>query len=173
MGRDGPANPLERPGYRLEFDDEFADASLDEDSWIPTTCHSGHPGARRPPTSASWMATSSCESTRITYTPTYGYFELSAKATLTPGNHFALWMIGYEDEPARSSEICICEVFGKHGGPTSAKIGFGVHPFGDPRIVDDSRVSQTMCDRLCAGVSVHADRSRLRCPVGPRSDNAR
>jgi hypothetical protein len=35
MDRDVHANPLERPGYRLEFHDEFADSSLDEGKWIP------------------------------------------------------------------------------------------------------------------------------------------
>ncbi len=46
-------------------------------------------------------------------------------------------MIGYEDEPERSAEICVCEIFGRDVGPSHATIGMGVHPFGDPRIVDD------------------------------------
>lgn len=32
---DFPANPIEKPGYRLEFHDEFADAALDERRWVP------------------------------------------------------------------------------------------------------------------------------------------
>jgi hypothetical protein len=49
----------------------------------------------------------------------------------------ALWMIGYEDEPERSAEICVCEIFGRDVGPHHAAVGVGVHPFGDPAIVDD------------------------------------
>lgn len=32
---DFPANPMAKPGYRLEFHDEFAGASLDTDKWLP------------------------------------------------------------------------------------------------------------------------------------------
>ena len=49
----------------------------------------------------------------------------------------ALWMIGYEDEPERSAEICVCEIFGRDVGADSTILGVGVHPFGDPRISDD------------------------------------
>ena len=49
----------------------------------------------------------------------------------------ALWMIGYEDTPERSAEICICEIFGRDVQPGAAKVGMGVHPFGDHRIVDE------------------------------------
>lgn len=49
----------------------------------------------------------------------------------------ALWLIGYEDEPERSAEICICEIFGKDATTETAAIGMGVHPFGNPAITDD------------------------------------
>jgi beta-glucanase (GH16 family) len=49
----------------------------------------------------------------------------------------ALWLIGYEDEPTRSAEICVCEIFGRDVGANDASVGMGVHPFGDPSIVDD------------------------------------
>lgn len=71
------------------------------------------------------------------YTPQYGYFELRAKAIADPAVMVALWMIGYEDAPERSGEICICEIFGRDVGPTSAAVGMGIHPFGDPDLVDD------------------------------------
>lgn len=75
------------------------------------------------------------------YTPQYGRIELRAKATDDPDGMVALWLIGYEDEPHRSAEICVCEIFGRDVGPGRAVVGVGVHPFGDPRIVDDfSRV---------------------------------
>jgi len=71
------------------------------------------------------------------YTPQYGFFELRAKAIDDPRCMVALWMIGYEDQPDRSAEICICEIFGRDVKPDSAAVGMGVHPFGDPTITDE------------------------------------
>jgi hypothetical protein len=76
------------------------------------------------------------------YTPHYGRIELRAAASGDRQAMVALWMIGYEDEPDRSAEICICEIFGRDVGRDETVIGVGVHPFGDPKIVDDfSKVS--------------------------------
>ena len=71
------------------------------------------------------------------YTPHYGVIELRAKALDDPRNMVALWMIGYEDEPERSAEICVCEIFGSEVGPDEALVGVGVHPFGDPEVTDE------------------------------------
>lgn len=70
-------------------------------------------------------------------TPQYGRIEVRARFSDDPRAMGALWMIGYEDEPHRSAEICVCEVFGRdvHDGRTG--VGVGVHPFGDAAIVDD------------------------------------
>ncbi len=71
------------------------------------------------------------------YTPHYGFLEMRAKALDDPLNMVALWLIGYDDEPDRSAEICVCEIFGRDVSADRAAVGMGVHPFGDPRIVDD------------------------------------
>jgi beta-glucanase (GH16 family) len=71
------------------------------------------------------------------YTPLYGRIELRAKALDDPNAMVALWLIGYEDEPERSGEICVCEIFGSEVGRDEALVGMGVHPFGDPGLVDD------------------------------------
>jgi hypothetical protein len=71
------------------------------------------------------------------YTPQYGRIELRAKALDDPDGMVALWMIGYEDEPERSGEICVCEIFGREVRKDGALVGMGVHPFGDPTLVDD------------------------------------
>lgn len=71
------------------------------------------------------------------YTPRYGLFELQARALDDPANMVALWMIGYEDEPTHSAEICICEIFGHDVGPKQCRVGMGLHPFGDPKIKDE------------------------------------
>jgi hypothetical protein len=80
------------------------------------------------------------------YTPRHGRTELRAKATDDPRTMVALWMIGYEDEPHRSAEICVCEIFGRDVGRDHALVGLGVHPFGDPAIVDDFSREQLPID---------------------------
>ena len=71
------------------------------------------------------------------YTPMYGLFELRARFGDDPMTMAALWMIGYEDEPERSAEICIVEIFGRDVRANETSIGMGVHPFHDPTIRDE------------------------------------
>ena len=71
------------------------------------------------------------------YTPQYGLFELRARVTDDPSSMCALWMIGFEDRPDRSAEICPVEIFGRDVRADGAAVGMGLHPFGDPRIVDE------------------------------------
>jgi Glycosyl hydrolases family 16 len=71
------------------------------------------------------------------YTPHYGRIEIRAKAIDDPRSMVALWLIGYGDEPDRSGEICVCEIFGRDVDHDQASVGMGLHPFGDPTIVDD------------------------------------
>ena len=80
------------------------------------------------------------------YAPRYGLFELRARALDDPNNMVALWMIGYEDEPQRSAEICIFEIFGRDVAPDSVKVGMGVHPFGDPTINDEFSTESVAID---------------------------
>src|SRR6266536_3805195 len=84
-------------------------------------------------------------STRL-YTPQYGLFELRAKAIDDPRCMVALWMIGYEDEPDRSAEICICEIFGRNVTASSVGVGMGLHPFGDARSRDEFSVEPIAID---------------------------
>ncbi|HEX4733569.1 MAG TPA: glycoside hydrolase family 16 protein [Thermoleophilaceae bacterium] len=71
------------------------------------------------------------------YTPQYGRIEIRCKAHDDPRVMVALWMIGFEDEPEHSGEICVCEIFGRDVGEGEAGVGVGVHPFGDPALIDD------------------------------------
>jgi hypothetical protein len=80
------------------------------------------------------------------YTPQYGLFELRAKATDDPRSMVALWMIGYEDQPDRSAEICICEIFGRNVAGDRAGVGMGLHPFGDSSIRDEFSVEDLAID---------------------------
>ena len=69
--------------------------------------------------------------------PQYAHVELRARATSDPEAMVALWLIGFEDEPQRSAEICVCEIFGRDVHADRALVGMGVHPFGDPAIADE------------------------------------
>jgi hypothetical protein len=80
------------------------------------------------------------------YTPRYGLFELRAKAVDDPRCMVALWMIGYEDEPDRSAEICICEIFGRNVTADRAGVGMGLRPFADPGIHNDFSVEELAID---------------------------
>jgi hypothetical protein len=71
------------------------------------------------------------------YTPTYALIELRCKAIADPRNMVALWLMGYEDEPERSGEILVCEIFGRDLEPDSALVGMGLRPFGDPGLTDE------------------------------------
>ncbi|MFE5672853.1 glycoside hydrolase family 16 protein [Agromyces sp. NPDC056523] len=76
---------------------------------------------------------------RRCYTPHFGRVE-AAVAIDGIDEHAmaALWMIGLEEEPTQSAEICVFEVFGRDIRPDgSALVGMGVHPFGDPSITDE------------------------------------
>jgi hypothetical protein len=72
------------------------------------------------------------------WTPDRGYIELRARAVVTPRSMVAFWMVGLEDRPERSAEICVAEIFGNAvtAGP-SAAVGMGIHPFRDPAVTDD------------------------------------
>jgi len=81
------------------------------------------------------------------YTPRHGRIEIRCRATEDPDAMVALWMFGY-DGGERSAEICICELFGRETGPGHLTVGVGVHPFGDPIIVDDFSKVRVDCDPL-------------------------
>src|SRR5262245_44541393 len=71
------------------------------------------------------------------YRPRRGRIELRAAAEVPPGTMAALWMIGFEDRPDDSGEICVMEIFGRDVSPGRAAVGMGVHPHHDPRLRDD------------------------------------
>jgi hypothetical protein len=56
---------------------------------------------------------------------------------LTARSMASVWLVGMEDEPQRSGEICVFEVFGDAIDPTGPAVGMGIHPFRDPALRDD------------------------------------
>jgi hypothetical protein len=76
------------------------------------------------------------------WTPGPGRLEVRARMQLSPRSMASVWMAGVEDEPERSGEICVFEVFGDTlavagAGRAAAAVGMGVHPFRDPALTDD------------------------------------
>jgi hypothetical protein len=67
------------------------------------------------------------------WTPHFGVLEVRARMELSPRSMASVWMVGIEDEPRRSGEICIFEVF----GDAPDAVGMGIHPFRDPALRDD------------------------------------
>jgi Glycosyl hydrolases family 16 len=71
------------------------------------------------------------------WTPEYGRLEVRARMDISPRSMAAVWMVGLEEVPERSAEICIFEVFGDALDGETAPVGMGVHPFRDPALSDE------------------------------------
>ena len=81
------------------------------------------------------------------WTPQRGYIEMRARGVVTPRSMVAFWMVGLEDHPDRSAEICVAEVFGDAVRPgESAAVGCGLHGFRDPAAVEDFDTVQLPID---------------------------
>lgn len=46
-------------------------------------------------------------------------------------------MIGFEDEPQKSAEICIMEINGENLANKTLVNGYGIHPLDDPKLDDE------------------------------------
>ena len=81
------------------------------------------------------------------WTPEYGLLEVRARMELSPRSMAAVWMVGREEEPERSAEICVFEVFGEAlDGRDSAAVGMGVRPFRDPAITGEFEAPRVAID---------------------------
>jgi len=80
------------------------------------------------------------------YTPRYGLIEIRARFPDDPAAMAAFWLIGFEDAPDRSAEICVAEIFGRDVGPDRAGIGMGIHAFHDPALREDFSVETVRID---------------------------
>jgi hypothetical protein len=75
---------------------------------------------------------------RALYLQHHGRIETRFKALADPRAMVALWMVGFEDEPGRSGEICVAEIFGRDVVEgESAAVGMGIHPVGDPDLREE------------------------------------
>ncbi len=73
----------------------------------------------------------------VTWAPHFGLVEVRMAAARAPDCLTALWTIGLEDVPERSGELCLVELFGHEVGADASVVRMGIHPFGDPTLVDD------------------------------------
>ena len=71
------------------------------------------------------------------YTPRYGHIEVRMRGVVSPRSMVAFWMSGIEDQPHRSGEICVMEVFGDAVTGTVANVGMGLHKFRDPVLAEE------------------------------------
>jgi hypothetical protein len=62
------------------------------------------------------------------WTPQYGLIEVRVRMDLSPRSMASVWMVGLEQEPEQSGEICVFEVF----GDALENVGSGIKPFRDP-----------------------------------------
>ena len=76
------------------------------------------------------------------WTPCYGHIEVRARFNLSPRSMASVWMVGREESPEESGEICLFEVF----GDAPQAVGMGVHPFRDPALTDDFEALQLAID---------------------------
>ena len=81
------------------------------------------------------VRTAGAESRRL-LTPTYGLIEARVRANPDPRTMVALWLIGFEDSPEDSGELCVFEIFGSEVSQDQSLVGVGIKPHHDPRLAD-------------------------------------
>lgn len=69
--------------------------------------------------------------------PTGGRVEIRARAHPDPNVMVALWLVGFEETPVESGEICVMEIFGRELDRSRGQVGMGIHPWYDPSLRDD------------------------------------
>jgi hypothetical protein len=77
------------------------------------------------------------QETQRLFLPQHGVFELRARADMGPHDMVALWMIGLEDEPQRSGEITIMEIFARNVTAKGTRLGHGIKQIHDPKLAQD------------------------------------
>jgi Glycosyl hydrolases family 16 len=71
-------------------------------------------------------------------TPQRGYIEMRARGVVTQRSMVGFWLVGPEDQPQRSAEILVAEIFGDAVvAGESAAVGMGLRAFRDPAVLGD------------------------------------
>jgi Glycosyl hydrolases family 16 len=75
--------------------------------------------------------------TRRLYTPSAGLAEVVMRATPDPTCMLAFWLMGFEESPEASGEICVAELFGHALGRERSGVRMGIKAHHDPRLATD------------------------------------
>jgi hypothetical protein len=67
--------------------------------------------------------------------PCRGEVSVRCRMELSPRSMAAMWLSGFEEDPADAGELCVVEVFGRSVHDGSADVGVGVKQVGDARLV--------------------------------------
>lgn len=130
---------------RLRIDDDTPEWSPEWDpgvrvSNLTTATWSGPVGSREGMHQfRTGLAVREVQPRVVTWTPHRGLLEVRMAAARHPDALTALWLIGLEDVPERSGELCLVELFGHEVGRDASVVRMGIHPFGDPALDDDLR----------------------------------
>lgn len=82
---------------------------------------------------------------RRLYTPSSGLVEATLRATPDPTCMLAFWLIGFEERPEWSAEICVAELYGNAIGRSTSRVRIGVKAHHDGRLhTDMEEVSLSM-----------------------------
>jgi hypothetical protein len=81
------------------------------------------------------------------WTPKQTYIEMRARGVVTQRSMVGFWLAGLEDEPQRSAEICVAEMFGDAVVPgESTAVGMGLRAFRDPSVTGDFQAVRVPID---------------------------
>ena len=71
--------------------------------------------------------------------PSSGRVAIRCRMTISPRSMAALWLSGFEDDPAQEQcgELCVVEIFGRSVEGASAEVGVGIKAFRDPALAQD------------------------------------
>jgi hypothetical protein len=136
---------IDADGLRLRIDEDTPEWSPEFDpgvrvSNLQTAVGSGPVGSDRGAHHfRDGLVVREAQPTRVTYAPRDGLVEVRLAASRDPRCLTALWLIGLEDVPERSAELCIVELFGRDVAAGASVVGLGIHPFADPALRDDFR----------------------------------
>jgi beta-glucanase (GH16 family) len=72
------------------------------------------------------------------WTPEQSYIEIRARGIVTQRSMVGFWLAGIEDQPQRSAEICVTEMFGEAVvAGESTEVGMGLRALRDPSGTED------------------------------------
>ena len=142
----------ERSAARYRFDGErlVLEITADTEPWCPD--HDGdvrvssiQTGVRSGPVGsplgqhrfADGLTVVTAQDEQRLFVPHFGRVAIRASAPADPRAMVALWMIGFEDRPEDSGELCVMEIFGRDVAPGRTAVGMGIRALHDPRLVDD------------------------------------